>query len=339
MSSNIVYKKNMNKVTTDLRNLKPSTIKQYKKSLVSILLHVYKTTLEKESEEKRNPLDLFRDVDKFFTWLKCKSINSQSIYLSAVIYHMSPRAKNVALPGFEILLDKLMLKFRDISALKFDKNTNKKTEKEEANWCSLKDLHKIRKQYKSLVYKLGYRVNSSTTLTNSKHFDIILHYVIASLYLLHNPRRNIYANTKIIKKKDFLLLSVKQKDDNNYLVDGGKYKKFFSFGSYKTDKYHGRQEIPVCSKLNTVLNLWLQLCNNTNHLLITKKGKSISDNNLCRYLNKTFEATGKKIGSNMIRKIKATEECNSDKNYKELSNAAKLFGHTVATQQSFYVKT
>ena len=41
---------------------------------------------------------------------------------------------------------------------------------------------------------------------------------MASLYLLNPPRRNSYANMKIIKKKDFSQLTPKERDNNNYLV-------------------------------------------------------------------------------------------------------------------------
>ena len=142
--SNIVYKK-MSKVTRDLRNLKPSSIKQYKKNMNSILHHVYNTSLEKEYEAERKPLNLLKeDLDKFYDWIKEKSLASQSTYLSAAIFYTSPRARNVALPGYEHLLDELQVKFKEVSDKKFNKKLNKKSEKENANWCTLKELNKIR---------------------------------------------------------------------------------------------------------------------------------------------------------------------------------------------------
>jgi len=298
---------------------------------------VYNTSLEKEYEAERKPLNLLKeDLDKFYDWIKEKSLASQSTYLSAAIFYTSPRARNVALPGYEHLLDELQVKFKEVSDKKFNKKLNKKSEKENANWCTLKELNKIRIKYRNQLRRLGYQ-QKTKELKKPQHFDIILIYLIASLYLLHPPRRNIYANTKIIKAKEFLLLSQKQKEDNNYLVIESRNKKFFSFGDYKTAKFHGIMKIPVVKELNKVINMWLNF-NNTRDFIITSKGKPMTENNLGRYLNLAFEATGKKIGCNMIRKIMCTEKCSSDE-YKDLSITAKLMGHTVAIQQSTYVKT
>ena len=83
------------------------------------------------------------------------------------------------------------------------------------------------------------------------------------------------------------------------------------------------------------MNFWLNI-NKTKHLLITKKREKMTTNNLSHYLVRVFSPSGKKISSQMLRKIHLTEKFGDIQ--KEMKKEAEAMGHSMATQQKVYVK-
>ena len=142
---------------------------------------------------------------------------------------------------------------------------------------------------------------------------------------------------KIISNNEFNKLPANKKDNENYLVIVSRNNKFFHFGNYKTKKVHGVQKIKVDRELNSVLNLWLNF-NDTEHLLLDSRGNKMTTNGLTKFLYKTFEPTGKKISSTMIRHIFLTEKYGDETGYKEKKKDADDMGHSVEEQQKTYVK-
>ena len=79
-------------------------------------------------------------------------------------------------------------------------------------------------------------------------------------------------------------------------------------------KEHGQSEILLVlyldlfdKELNSVVNLWRNF-NKTEHLLIDTRGNKMTTNGLTKFLYQTFEPTGKRISSSMIRHIYLTEK-------------------------------
>ena len=116
-----------------------------------------------------------------------------------------------------------------------------------------------------------------------------------------------------------------------------KKNKYFSLGNYKTKKKHGTQKIHIDKQLNSVINLWLNF-NKTDHFLLNSRGGKMTANGLTKFLQKTFEPTGKKISSSLIRSIYLTEKYGNETALKEKEKDAKEMGHSVNEQQKTYVK-
>ena len=156
--------------------------------------------------------------------------------------------------------------------------------------------------------------------------------------MLIPPRRNIYASVKIITHNDYKKVSDEIKDKTNYMIIHSRNKKTFIFSNYKTRKQHGIQRITVPKDLNSIINLWLCF-NKTEYLLTDRTGsKKMTENGLTRFLQKTFQETGKKISSTMKRHIFLTEKYGNETSIKEKQKTALNMGHSVDTQQGTYVK-
>ncbi len=312
-----------------LRDLKSSSIATYRKQISTILKHAYNKDFNKEDDV----LKFFKDAAPFLLWLNKKKLNTQIAYLTAVVVYMSPVERNRAIHGYEKIMKFYQIELDKKIREKDKIDVNKKTSEEEKTWVEWKDLIKIRNKYKNDLKRRGYKIKSK--LKNEDDFELILKYILASLYLLHPPRRNVYANTEIINERGYFNLTQHERHNNNYLVVISRNNKVFSFGDYKTAKIYGLKKIKLDKELNSVMNFWLNI-NNTKHLLITKKGEKMTANNLTHYLNRTFSPTGKKISSQMLRKIHLTEKFQPIQ--EDMKNEAELMGHSISTQQTKYVK-
>jgi hypothetical protein len=277
----------------------------------------------------------FKNYEPFLKWLETKALNTQISYITAVVVYMSPVKRNKALNGYDEIMSYYQKKLDILFKKKDEVDLTKKTKYEKENWLEWDELAKIFKIYKKKIKRKGYK-QTKQILKDEDDFNLILKYVLVALYVLHAPRRNIYASTKIISEKQYFNLKPMEKEHNNYLVIISRNNKFFSFCNYKTSKVYGVQKIKVKKELNSVLNFWLNF-NKTEHLLINNKGTPITENNLTRYLNDAFSPTGKKISSQMLRKIYTTNKFPVD-TYTKMKEEATAMGHSVHTQQTKYIK-
>lgn len=287
-------------------------------------------------------LAFLKEYKKVIDFIDDKSLSSQRVMLASILVALSPEGRGKYKKGFEEVAKKYT-RYLTTQAKAYDDNikTKQKSAKQEGNWVTLAELEKVRRKYGSYIKKIGYTQKDKDFKQGKerRHRELIQKYLVASLYLLTPPRRNSYANMKIISNKDFEKLPEKERENNNYLVVVSRNKKFFSFGDYKTKKSHGVQEFPVERKLNTVLNLWLRF-NESEYLLLNSKGEKMTTNGLTKFLQKTFSPTGKKISSTMIRHIFATEK--QPEGFSEAlekqEKLAKKMGHSLKEQQKTYVK-
>ena len=125
-----------------------------------------------------------------------------------------------------------------------------------------------------------------------------------------------------------------EKKEKNYLVVQNKSRKFFSIGNYKTSTSYGVVVIDVKSSLNSVLNTWLKF-NDTGMFLLNKNKSAMTHNGLTKFIQRTFEPTGKVISSSLIRHIHISTYLNPK--LKEREELAKDMGHSLS-QQELYAK-
>lgn len=267
-------------------------------------------------------LDFLNKVEAVQKWLSTKSVSTQKNYISTVV---------VVLRAHGDMTD-LLERYVKILGEYFKQMRNKnmqqeKSSKEEKNWTSMTSLVKIRNNIKS-----GLSESLKKDKLTSSEFFRLQEYVVASLYTMQPPPRNDTSFVILEESKYNKLNDENLKD--NYLVIKTRNKKFFSYGEYKTAKTYGIKKFDVNPELNSVLNLWLRY-NKTGFLLLNNRMKRISSNSITKLLNRVFAATGKQIGSTMIRHIYLTERYKPESLEKAKDSDAMM--HSISTQ-STYIK-
>lgn len=167
-------------------------------------------------------------------------------------------------------------------------------------------------------------------------YEILLKWVVVSLYTLQAPRRNgDYLNAFIIDKN-----SPQLPEDRNYITL--KDPQEFVFHKYKTDKKYGTQTEAVEPELKRVLSVYYK-----HHPLLMKgrlpkdtpavkflvyaDGEPVSQlNAITRILN---SALGKGTGSSKLRHAYLTDKYG--KLTQEQSEDAEKMGHSVAQQKEY----
>jgi hypothetical protein len=211
--------------------------------------------------------------------------------------------------------------------------TQRKSDKESENWTSVKSLQGVLNKYASKMRRKQYYKKSSLT---KKEMDKLKTYLVLSLYLIdpksNPPRRLEYASLKITKKDP-------DSDKGNYLRIFSRNKKEFIFNNYKTAKTYKKQIIPVGSKLNSVINLWLKFNPDNEYLLTNSRGGKMTENGLGKYLQNIFKKElGKKISVNMIRHIILSDAYKDVPKMKEMKDKAEKMGHSVNEALTTYTK-
>lgn len=311
------------------RNIKLNTLKAYTNN--------YKVLAKEVGKSEFKSLELFKKYDEIIEYLKKKPLSSQKNKIASIIVALKtkPQIYKDVLKKYEDKLFEINETYDEVIA------KNKKTLRESENWVSLDELKEVWNYYKKQVYAMG--IHKSTEISK-KERQSLQNFVICSLYILQEPRRNRdYSECRFIKKKIFDELSQQEKDDNNYLVyHEGKVLKF-SFSDYKSSKKFGNQVYNIPAKLRTVLNMWVKFkSDKQEYLLLNNRGDKLSSNSLTKHLWSIFSITGKnKIGATMLRHIYVTDD-EDLKDYRAkrdiaLKKATKM-SHSLKMQNNYYRK-
>jgi len=312
------------------KNVKNSSIKAYSNNLVKL----QKQDFELDNED--SIIDFFENIDEKFKkdndkpityYFKKNNLSALSVYLQA-LGKSTLKIKNMILT--------LKEEFEVIN------NENTKSEKDKKNWVSRKELIKIYNDKLKILKSLDIHKKKKKTLDKTEK-RILQEYLIMSLYLLIPPRRLVYSNTKFITNDDFNKKTLEDKESNNYLVYTNRNVMFFSLGDWKNSNRVGRVVLDIPLKLRKVINLWYKFNKDRNNdwFLTNQYGKKLSSNNLTKYLNDAFSASGKKISSTLLRKIYISENKNVRKYFnskKKVEELAFRMGHGVNVQQTTYFK-
>jgi len=246
--------------------------------------------------------------------------NSQRTYLISIVSTIK------GLKGFDkefkIYYDKMMELNNDL------KINNTKSDVQKENWISQDKVKEIFDEYSEKVIPL-----LKLKKVNQKEWDDILDYIVLSLYVLNEPRRNKdYQLMRVIKSsKD---LSEDYKNYNYYLPLNSK----FLFYNYKTKGTYQLQEINVNDSLQNILIQYLKLHplrkDKNFYLLVDYDGEELKQvNSITRILNRIFD---KKIGVSMLRNIYLTDKFK--KPLEILKDTATNMGTSSSTISNNYVK-
>jgi integrase len=318
----------MEELTTNIlekRKIKPNTLRAY-------LINIRKLHEKVNPNKEFTNLDFLKNKDKILGILEDMKLSTKKNYVASIIVALSSQPKKYG---------KIVEEYRDyldgIAKLyKEQMEEQTKSEKEEANWVSLSKLRKVMNGYKREIMERDLLKKEPDSLTK-KERDLIQKWVVSSLYLLDdNPPMRLDYIMKTISRTEYDKLSDVQKKEQNFLVVSSRNKKFFSFGEYKTSKQYGVKKIPVGSKLNTVLNVWLKI-NKTGHLILNSRGEPMTSNGLTKYLNKVFSPSGKNnISATQLRHIFISEKIGGP-TLKEKKELADKMAHST-NQQEIYNK-
>lgn len=216
--------------------------------------------------------------------------------------------------------------------LKEKDKKQEKTETQKENWI---DWNEVENKHKELEEEVNKFKDSKEI--NQHKYNILLEYVLLSLYYFIPPKRNQdWSLMRMIYKEEPNLTT----SNNYYDISGEK----FIFNKYKTSKTNGELIEKIPEELKKILEVYFKF-----HPLL--KGKKInkslnipflvyydgkdfkSVNSITRILNKIFN---KKIGSSMLRHIYLSSKFGDT--VKEMKDTANVMGHTVETAINNYIK-
>ena len=285
-------------------------------------LKVYLGNVRKLNDNQPiNDLKFLKKTSSIIEKIKEFKLPTQRNYLTSILVILTKQKKYIKqCEIYKTRLKKLNDEYNEHI------NSHQKTEKEDKNWTSLKDLKKnVFNYYKREIAERG--LNTKTNLT-SKEFDLYQRFVVVSLYMLLPPVRLDYANMIVVKSRGDM-----ENKNRNYLLNLSRNKKYFYINEYKTSDKHGEIEIKIPPPLNTILNQWLKINDNENFLL-NKGSSSMTPNVLSKYITKSFSPSGKNISLNMLRKIYISEHVDLEaiRKRKEMAN---VMGHSTAVQESY----
>lgn len=274
-------------------------------------------------------LHFLKDFEKVKKELDSRSDSTRKNNLASILVGLK------ALDYPEKLIDKYS-KYLFSVANDYDNKIKeqRKSERQSENWTTMKGLQEVLNYYASKLRRKGYIKKTKLT---SKERDNLQRYLVLALYLIdpqNPPRRLDYADMKIVRPDEEV-----PDDKFNYLKIHSRNKKDFIFNKYKTSKKYGKQVIPLGSKLNSVVNLYLKFNPDAEYLLQNSRGGKMSENSLGKYISKIFQdRIGKKISANMIRHIFISEEYKDVPKLKKLEEKAEKMGHSVNEAMKTYAK-
>lgn len=206
------------------------------------------------------------------------------------------------------------------------------SETQRENWVSMDDIKNVLSDVENKVNK--FKDNKEIGLSQ---YNVLLDYLILSLYILIQPRRNADYQKMNITKNPIPIDS----NVNFYNVDDGS----FIFNCFKTSKSIGQQEKIIPQDLKNVIDIYLR-----HHPLYKKikQNKIINvpflvyydgepfkqTNSITRILNRLFAP--KKVGSSLLRHIYLSDKYGDL--MKEQLEDAEAMAHSVSTARDNYIK-
>jgi integrase len=298
------------------------------RGLTDSSIKLYVRNLEKLNDDMPlKNLKFLDNVDNIVEKLKDYKDNTKRGYLISItavlntVKDDSKKAKKL----YETYYNKMIEKAKEIKS----KPTEEMNESQKENWVS---WDKVKEKFDALKSKVESFINNKEI--NEMQYNILLSYVVLSLYVYNPPRRN----------KDYQLMNI-VKDFSDVLPIDVNYLSYdeneFIFNVFKTSKKEGQVKIKFNEDMKKVITQYLKF-----HPLV--KGKKLaktsnlpflvyfdskpftSVNSITRILNKLFDGN---VGSSMLRHIFLTDKYGNT--LKEQEKDAKAMGHSVSTQKDY----
>ena len=232
--------------------------------------------------------------------------------------------------------DELKKQYKKIidDLIKLKSSVNSKPNKNKKSTTIYNEWGSLSKRYREILRRIKKKKLKSKkiwTEDDKREYQI---YVIASLYYLIPPRRNVYASMFIVKNTATL-------DDNkNYLVVGTKANDpyTFVFGDYKTKGKYGIKRVKVEKTLRLVLKSWITHIKPAKGLekpllYNLRDNTQITNHNLTNFIRRNVFIG---VGSQALRRLFDSQE-HIVKAKDILVKGADAMNHSVATAVNSYI--
>jgi hypothetical protein len=252
------------------------------------------------------------------------SPNTWNSKLFAIKYFLDIHDAPELLEEYEILISIVKEQIEDA-------RSNKKTDKETANWMS-------KGQLLSVLEDL--RKSCRNSITNLPEYKNVMKYLCLKIHI-ETPLRNDLCNSKIYIDPHKELLE--NKNFNYIILDTADKKAYFIDNVYKMKDRHGTLKIewtdPIYKELVKYYNDIIGFKSVDNYFIVNQNGDKMTPNNYTKFINSIFKPYGKSISTSMIRHIIVSEVYELDE-AKEIEKVklARIMGHTTDVAAKIYAK-
>lgn len=158
--------------------------------------------------------------------------------------------------------------------------------------------------------------------TINNRMDLLISYLVSGVLGEELPPRRVldYANMKI---RNYAA-------NENYVKSG----KFY-FNQYKTKDRHGSQVITIPKELNSFINKWKQVNEESDYLLLNEDEKPYTSPSLSKKISRLFDGNS----MDMLRSIFLSHYYRDLPQVKKMEDLAYKMGHSVNSALQYYVKT
>ncbi len=295
------------------------------RDIKDVSINSYIISLKKLNDNKAvENLDFLENKEKINNKLEELALTTRKNRITAIIVALGAVDKE----KYQTLIDYYKKLLEQLTAEYFKNiKQNIKTEKEDTNWASIKELKKVMNGYKRDITERGILKKTSFTTKDTVLFQ---NYLITALYLLLPPVRLDYAPMEIItSEKDI-------EKGKNYLLNKSRNKKKFIIQEFKNSKSFGSQSLEIPKVLNTIINNWLRI-NKSKNFLLNNRGGMLSSNGLGKAITKAFSPLGKNINLGLLRKIVISENIDVGA-IKKAEKLAQSMLHSTQVQKDIYFK-
>ncbi len=206
------------------------------------------------------------------------------------------------------------------STIKTEYNKSQRSEKQNENWASLDDLQKAVKLWQDEYDRLLGDKNTTELDLQRIANKLTCAVLYSGMYIA--PVRLDMSNVEIITKKAYDKMPVKQ---GNYIILKPE-NSFFSLNDYKTSRKYGENKFVIPKELADVLRTIQKKSMNKGLLFPNPSNKTEcvdKKNRFGELLAETFQHTGKKIYSSLLRNIYVTEKWNTLKTQQDREDLVK----------------
>lgn len=315
-------------------------IKKYKPDIKDSSINAYLNTIKKISRELFNSdkysLKYFKDTDTIIEYLESiPVIATRKNITTAIIVVLKANLHSTSDPENKNKIEQLLPIYtnyhKDLAVKQNDSYLdNKKTEKEENNWITQKEIFdKIEELHK----KLGNLTKKTVQFKGNKrtYVDTFQMYLVLNLYTMIPPIRNDFANLEIIDSEIY-------SDKINYI---NLKTKELILTNYKTVKSYGVKKLPLPDDLIKLIEKYIKvrttyLGESKTLLINTTNLEPMKPNGLTKYLNKIFAP--KKVSTTLLRKSYISFKYPVDHTMREREQDSIFMGHSVGMASSVYSK-